>query len=767
MNSGRDIKQQENQQLHLHKSRISLAALSQHRGISVSTGFTSNVDKPQPSFNSLHLNQFHRQHYDDDVRQTAFASPEPNDANNATGRELYAPTNSILQVKLSSVAIEPRESSIDSFHSSVVSPSVFHIIPELQRGHSSYHIDHRESLSGTTSGWYTNFGDIDYLWSVIPSADTVTESVKAAVLDTYTDSSLPTILQPRFKAKAPGTSLALWVPNIMASLAKRFNEESSPGDFSSAGDRSKDIVKQNIGLLLKKDFISTNWPFKGTLTRQSDGSSLSDQQQRHRKKIDNHRAKVKHLRGEDSTDGLEHNHLAKKDSEHTTTKMEKSSTWRGWRKSRIKYIDKEHKTDTKSNDGVELEKYDSTPVTRRKRLGKSQDFGSVDSGRSSAELADYDSPVFTDDVVESMVYFNYSNDGLSYTCTLSPLQSVTTTDSVQMVSNNEEQSRSTTFSRNHDSTSLTTAYSDDSDSEDEEELYEESFRLETEHVNCECIKYRDSHDEFPYMKTLEDIQNKGSNMIQHHTVMEASKEPEENSEKTTFTRNRTGSFKRRGSLRRMSSRQRRITDSGRMPKSNSKDIDDGIGGDSDPKQVENMKLMKDNIEYMRVASQEDASILAKLYIRIPDKIHLCKIQTHLLLCAMRAFFTCNEGIQVRWVKSLHTKIYQLLQRSDTKIKFRSAGDDSEDLDQNNDIVCLLLSHDASVLLRNRQSSLLASVADILQMKLEDVFVLEVEKKMDPPEKKTKKSKCKKSSSSELEESGIFDVHTNWLLPVFL
>ncbi|XP_072030973.1 uncharacterized protein [Amphiura filiformis] len=745
MHSSKEVKQNPRHP-HLQNSRLSLIALSQHKGISVPHNLTSKVERSQPSFIAVNTNQLHRPDESGSIRnknEAAFATPD-NIGAYADGREFYAPTNSILQIKVSSVAIA--RDSIDSF-SSVVSPSVFHIIPELQRGQSSYHIDYTDSSSGVTSGWYTSFGDIDYLWSVIPTTEALTESVKAAVLDTYTDSSLPTILQPRFKAKAPGTALALWVPNIMASLAKRFTDEST-GDLP-AGDKSSDIVKQNIGLLLKKDLIS-NWPFTGTLTRQSD-DPLYDQQQRNRRKSNNHhRAKVKHLRGGEKADHKQSN-KRQNESAHSGKTMAEKLTWRGpWRKSRIKYVEPKEK-DLNADHTEELDKYDSTPVMpRRRQLGNSQDLDSIESERSSsAELPD----VFPDELDESMVFFNYSDDGRSYTCTLSPIRSMSEGDS--RLDSERSESSATFFIGN-------TVYSDEDDSEDEEELYEESFRLETEHVSCECIKYaRNFHDEFPYLKTLEDIENKEPNISQPKTLEVT--ELDENIDNVDRSNSKTkgGSLKRRDSLRRMSSRQRRLTDTGR--RSPRKDADDGVSVDVDPQQI---KDIREKIEYMRVASQEDVKISAKLYIRIPEKVNLCKIQTHLLLCAMRAFFTCNEGIQVRWVKSLHYKIYQLMQRSDTKIKFSCPDDDNKDILKNNAKVCLVLSYDASVLLRDRQSSLLTSVADILQIKPENLLVLELEKKICPAQKKTKKGKSKKSSSSEVEESAFLDVQTEWFLPVF-
>ena len=661
------------------------------------------------------------------------------------------------------------QSSFHNFHSSVVSPSVFHIIPELQRGQSSYSIDHSDSsLFSATSDWYTSFGDIDYLWSVVPTAQSLTESVKAAVLDSYTDSSLPTILQPRFKPKAPGTALALWVPNIMASLAKRFTEE-TPSDLAPGGDKNKDIVRQNIGLLLKKDFITANWPFKGT--KPSDELSDQPHVQKTRRKVGgvtNHRTKVKHFRRGDTCSDHKLDSGSSSPSTQDSKTMDRKLSWRGpWRKStRIKYVEASQ-NDTKSQDSndadaVDLKTYDSTPALSRRRP-LSQDFDSERS--SSAELPlSPGSPAFLDDGDESMVFFNYSDDGTSYTCTMSPIRSLNSPDSAS------EQSYSTcpeTFSM---LTPVTSAYSIDSDSEDEEELYNESFRMETEHIDCECIKYsRDEHDDFPYLKILDDspstenkepdTQTATSNHHEHDQDQDV-ESPREKDELKRVGSKGKGKFKlkRVPSLR--SSRQRRLTDSGRVPPNSHKEDGEASKGTTseDPIQLD----MKEKIEYMRVAIQENANISAKLYIRVPDKVHLCKIQTHLLLCAMRAFFTCTEGIQVRWVKSFHNKIYQLLQRSDTKIKFSCP----DDFMESENTVCLLLSHDASVLLRDRQSSLLSSVADILQIKTDNLLVLELKQKTSPSPPKKSKTKTKKLL--DLEESNYcLDTQAEWFLPIFL
>ena len=740
-------------------SRISLVAISQHcKGVSLPADLAPKLEKPS-SLIAL-TGDFQHDEETGIHHATAFAAA---DELCAGGRELCAPSNSALRLNQSS------QNSFHYFHSSVVSPSVCHIIPELQRGQSSYDIDHTDSsLFSATSDWYTSFGDIDYLWSVVPTAQSLTETVKTAVLDSYTDSSLPTILQPRFKPKAPGTALALWVPNIMASLAKRFTEE-TPSDLAPGGDKNKDIVKQNIGLLLKKDFITGTWPFKGS--KPSDEFSEQSHVQKTRRKVGgvtNHRTKVKHFRRGDSDHKLDSG--SSSPSKEDSKTMDRKLSWRGpWRKStRIKYVEaSENDTKPQDNndaDAVDLKIYDSTPALSRRRP-LSQDFDSERS--SSAELPlSPDSPAFLDDTDESMVFFNYSDDGTSYTCTVSPIRSLITPDNASEQSFSE-QSYSTCPETSSVLTPVIPAYSIDSDSEDEEELYNESFRMETEHIDCECIKYsRDEHDDFPHLKILEDnpytehkeanTQTTTSNHHEHSQNQDV-ESPREKDELKRVGSKGKGKFKlkRVPSLR--SNRQRRLTDAGRVPPNSHKE-DDNVSSE-DPIQQD----MKEKIEYMRVASQENANISAKLYIRIPDKVHLCKLQTHLLLCAMRAFFTCTEGIQVRWVKTFHSKIYQLLQRSDTKIKFSCPNDDFM---ESENTVCLLLSHDASVLLRDRQSSLLSSIADILQIKTDHLLVLKLEQKTSPSPPKKSKKKTKQLRNME-ESSSCLDTQAEWFLPIFL
>lgn len=751
------------------QNRVSLVALSQHKGVTIAADLPA-LQKSRHSGLTLDLNkEFHA-----GPKRDAYAG----------AHDVHAPSNT------HSTGISPPSSTIDDSHfnllSSFVGPSVYQLIPELQRGGSAYSISSSDS---SFSDSLSSIGDIDYFWSVIPSAHSVRTEVKAAILDTYSaDNNLPTILQPRFKPKAPGTALALWLPTLMASLAKRYNDENPQDLLTSAGDKYKDIIKENIGGVLKRDFDAANWLFKRGTSKQSRSSNLRNQRHGQQRGRDTRlTTKIKHLhRRGDGAGGSTSDPVGGKVRTKHSSKQDKDLEMASHHKPRIKYVQQQ------DNDlSLDLlEKYDNSPMMSRRRSSNSDSRSSSTEPNTVTPDSGQYAPVFDDDIDDDdddeceesmMIFFNYSNDGTSYSCTKSPIH----TPRVSQASSTCSDTRSVTSSHNRLLENTRRNFPDlDSDSEEEEVLFEESFRSDTEHVNCECIKYArvDSsadYGDFRCLRTLDDNNHQSSSHDHKDmTRCDPSVKKAPSKPKRKIPR----------------SRQRRITDAGRKPRNSHRDDDDDeleeeVNAKDVPKPKQDKEIrrtsqcgqqdgMRDKLEYMIVASNEKADISVTLYIRMPDELlHLCNIKTHLLLCAMRAFFLCTDGIHVRWVKTLQYKIYQLLQRKDTNIKFSDEYDDGEGASPQSKKACLMLSHDASVLLRDRHSSLLTSVADILQVETDNVIVLEQAKKVSEQAKKVvpdvtterKKSKTKRKSLSIGDDYMDYNrpVAAAWYLPLML
>ena len=137
--------------------------------------------------------------------------------------------------------------------------------------------------------------------------------------------------------------------------------------------------------------------------------------------------------------------------------------------------------------------------------------------------------------------------------------------------------------------------------------------------------------------------------------------------------------------------------------------------------------IEEEMNYVTVACKQEPSLNIKLYVSEsggessnPDQSHMA-VQSHLLHCVLQSFFTCPDGaIDIEWTQSIHYKTMQLLRRENIIMKF------CEIEDLNNKLIkaCLLLSRDASVLLRDSCSSLLTNVADILQINRKNVVVLD-------------------------------------------
>ena len=129
-----------------------------------------------------------------------------------------------------------------------------------------------------------------------------------------------------------------------------------------------------------------------------------------------------------------------------------------------------------------------------------------------------------------------------------------------------------------------------------------------------------------------------------------------------------------------------------------------------------------DFEYVAVACKnEEPSVNVTLYIEKPQlPSAVIDIRTHLLHCVLRSFFTCSDNcMAVEWINSIQYKISQLLKRGGIQPKFANR----HNFDTKTR-ACLLLTHDASILLRDFKSSVLTNIADVLQISRRNLVVLE-------------------------------------------
>ncbi len=137
--------------------------------------------------------------------------------------------------------------------------------------------------------------------------------------------------------------------------------------------------------------------------------------------------------------------------------------------------------------------------------------------------------------------------------------------------------------------------------------------------------------------------------------------------------------------------------------------------------------IEDELEYMSIASQVKPSMKINLFVGQPRHFHpssFLDVQYHLLHCVLKSFFLCpDEGITIEWSDTIHYKTLELLGNRNTKMKF---GEDGYLTAKNVNTIraCMLLTHGASILLRDRCSSLLTNVADILLINRKNIVVLQ-------------------------------------------
>ena len=132
------------------------------------------------------------------------------------------------------------------------------------------------------------------------------------------------------------------------------------------------------------------------------------------------------------------------------------------------------------------------------------------------------------------------------------------------------------------------------------------------------------------------------------------------------------------------------------------------------------ETMESATRYIRVASHfESASVNVHLVLQTVQGASpvLRSIQTDLISTALKAFFTMDENIDITWVDDVPREIQKQLAIGNARVHFSVP-------DIRQCVACLLASPDATILLRRPQCILLKSIAEVLECREECLVVMQ-------------------------------------------
>ncbi|XP_022093542.1 uncharacterized protein LOC110980840 [Acanthaster planci] len=612
-------------------------------------------------------------------------------------------------------------------------PSVLDLIPELQRPQSCYYINSSCSPGSSTtigsSGWIDGF---DWAFPSVGMSKQWSGHLKSVLLDVFqhsSDSNFPTILQPRFK-KTPGTSAALFVPSVMASIWRQCSEENEPTSPQVTRAAEHPIVISN------KDYAA---PVSGSKTK---GIPMNKGKNA---KTAGLSASVKRtpayggatVQTSCSSDTEGHNH---------DMAGGRLARWQGLLRYVLVGLKKPQHSDVELQD---MSSFSPRAVSAR----------STDHQKNHQESAE--SPL------GEVTFFHYNTDGTEYSCTRVPV-----TVAPKASSHQRSETSGVTESRESNTSSEMEISSDiiewDSEEEDNEEVIEAVLIQEVDHINCACTRFSNDSVEDGYSEEAG-----SSSFINLPLTSEypGSTIPNGNIngnclEKDNFAA--THSVKRRASsIKRIpkiiKNKKKKVSfavqslNHKHKPKilgCSLKDDDSDRSWQKRPGKHRKWRRGSHSTEraeefrdepfewpdnyiqvkvpprwtpprsdsevdaYISVASRYVPSVYVKLYIQVPMVTHLCELKTHLLICVFRSFFTTTEGLYINWVMSLQSHVYNLLYMGVARVRFRRESNGRPCR------ACLLLSKDATTLVRHKRCSLLSTVADILQIAPEELLVME-------------------------------------------
>ncbi|XP_038076952.1 uncharacterized protein LOC119744849 [Patiria miniata] len=624
-------------------------------------------------------------------------------------------------------------------------PSVLDLIPELQRPQSYYYINNASCGPGSStaigsSGWIDSF---DLGFPSVRTSDQWSGHLKSVLLDVFqpsTDSGFPTILQPRFK-KTPGTSAALFVPSVMASIWRQYSEENEPtcpGVTQAAAERP--IVIPN-----NEDYAA---PVSGSKTK---GIPLNKGKNAKTASLSASKKRASPYGGgasaADQTSGNGGTHNKGQNHDMAGGRLAR------WQKL-LKYVLVGLKQPQPS-DHVELQDMSS--------------FSPIDVSPSPTDNPETHPELVEESPHGEVTFFHYTSDGTEYSCTSVPITVPPGPSSHQRGSETGDEMENRVSNTSSDSLVVIES---DSEEEDEEEIIEAVLIQELDHGNCACTRFSNHSVEDGCTEEAESSSfinqplsseystcsripngNINGNCLEKH---------ESDVPKSTMKR-RTSSIKRIPKIIR--NKKKKVSFAVRSPNhkhgpkilgflTGSKDdldSDDKTchkrtgkqrrgkrethSTDDDcvdepfewPDNYIHVKLPprwtppRNDYEadaYISVASRYVPNVYVKLYIQVPPMTHLCELKTHLLICVFRSFFTTTEGLHINWVMSLQSHVYNLLYMDVARVRFRR---DSQGRPCR---ACLLLSQDATTLVRHKRCSLLTTIADILQISPEELLVME-------------------------------------------
>ena len=670
------------------------------------------------------------------------ASPECQELEN----NINHPNHPILDA----IIEESHQSTTSSdFHCYSSSPSVLDLIPELQKPQSFYHINSSGSSTSIGSSGWTDGLDWGFNIPSVGISQQWSGHLKSVLLDVFNPTSvsnMPTIMQPRYK-KSPGTSAALFVPSVMASIWRQYSDEAGPERSTSSPKPPIVTVNEDLVAPVSSSKTKDYKPLNKGKNAKTAGRSGSVERRR-KKCID-----VNH--------GIHGQHVMA-----------------GSRLSRHPLIKHLLASFKKEPADVELQDMSSYLPS---------DFSQCDPFLKETESTeDNPPPAFnhrertTDDQHGEVTFFHYNSDGTDYTCTSVPITSPKPSRSLHRGTSGDMRGQCAITTSSESLVIIECVDSEDEDEveEDEEKVIETVLIQDFEHNNCACTRFSNN------------IAEDGCSVDAESSSFITSPLSTEFMEARLPNGNINGNCRQKEDVPSRLNRRSR-TGTLRMPKIlknkkvhftltpnqkyrprilGSENCDDTpskttkqtlkqtlkrTGKHVRGKHKENIKMKADTLRhsesyesfewpdnyiavkpplrwippgiesdietYLTVASRNVPTVYVKIYIQVPPNTHLCELKTHLLICIFRSFFTTTEGLHITWVMSLQSHVYNLLYMNVARLRFR------RDSNGRPCRACLLLSKDATTLVRHKRSGLLSTITDILQIDPEELLVLEKER----------------------------------------